>query len=200
MTDLSLLRTSLTKHGAHKLAILLGNYATAEVMSSLTGAEPGVNIDKPQARANLSVDRNGNVPLVWDRAKAAGSEAVGGLVLIGIILSHGDLISAFRRGARSLFRGTLTRGEVISGKSFTNTANSVEVLGYSTSHTREHVEYNFARLFEIPGLHELTLELVLLKFKGAKWDGSTNLLDEIDRKSTRLNSSHRNTSRMPSSA
>jgi hypothetical protein len=179
MIDLSRLRTSLTKHGAHKLAKLLELYPAPEIHKHLWGHVDGVNIESVQAHKNLSVDRAGNVPEVWSKAKAAGSETIGALVLLAIIFSHYDLMEALRHARTSPFRGTIERDVQIDGKAFTNTAHIFESLGYSVSHTKTQVSYNLSRLFEIPGLHKLTVELLGLKFKTAGWNGKTNLIDEV---------------------
>lgn len=179
MTDLSRLTVSLTKHGAHKIATLLKKYDKDSILRRLEGVEPGINIEVAQARKNLSVDYRGNVPDVWNKARAAGSESIDALVLIGILFSHHQLLTAFRAGRTGPFRGTIKRGVILDGKAFTNTAHIVEELGYSVSHTQSELSYNLSRLFEIPGLHQLTLELVGLKLRSAGWSGKTNLIDEI---------------------
>ncbi len=179
MIDLRRLRTSLTKHGAHKLAKLLDVYPASDVPKHLWGDIPGVKIEAVQARKNLSLDAAGNVPPVWAKAKAAGSETVGALVLLAIIFSHYDLMEALRKAKTSPFRGTINRDVDIDDKAFTNTAHIFEELGYSVSHTKTQVSYNLSRLFEIPGLSELALELLALKFQAAGWDGKTNLISEM---------------------
>jgi hypothetical protein len=179
MIELSRLTVSLTKHGAHKLAALLKKYDKDEVLDRLESAEPGINIEKAQARKNLSVDRFGKVPEVWNKARAAGGETIDALVLIGIMFSHHDLLAALREGRTGRFRGTIKRGGRLDGKAFTNTAHIIEELGYSVSHTQQAVSYNLGRLFEIPGLNKLAAELIALKFRSAGWDGKTDLVDEL---------------------
>jgi hypothetical protein len=181
MIDLNRLSVSLTKHGAHKLALLLEKYETSEILTKLWGVEPGINIELAQAKKNLAVDGFGNVPDVWKKAKGAGRESIGGLVLIAIIFSHHRLIEALREGRRSPFRGTIARDLKLGGKAFTNTAHIIEELGYSVSHTHDQVSYNFAKLFDIPCLNELALELIGLKFRLAGWNGKSSLIDELIR-------------------
>ena len=50
------------------------------------------------------------------------------------------------------------------------------------------------------GLSEATLEAFELGYAPDQWDGLLKHLQQVDRKSTRLNSSHSSVSRMPSSA
>ena len=116
---------------------------------------------------------------MWNKGKAAGSETIGALVLLGIIFSHHDMIEALREARTGPFRGTINKGKVLDTKAFTNTANNIEELGYSVSHTETQVSYNFTKLFEIPGLNKLALELIALKFRAIEWDGKTNLVDGL---------------------
>lgn len=179
MLDLSRLTVSLTKHGAHKITALLQKYDKDDLLGRLEGSEPGINIELAQAKKNRSADGRGNVPEVWNKARAAGSESVNALVLIGILFSHHKLLQAMRASRTTPFRGVVQRGKVIGGKAFTNTAHIIEELGYSVSHTQQQVTYNLSKLFEIPGLNKLALELIALKFKTAGWDGKTPLIDEL---------------------
>ncbi len=45
MTDLNKLAVSLTKHGAHKIAILLRHFDAKHILENLEGSIPGVNIE-----------------------------------------------------------------------------------------------------------------------------------------------------------
>jgi len=183
MLDLSRLSVSLTKHGAHKIAALLKKHDKDSILDRLEGAEPGINIDLVQARKNLSVDASGSVPEVWKNARDAGDESIDALVLIGIVFSHHQLLTALRAARTAPFRGTIERGATLDGKAFTNTAHIIGELGYRVRHTPDAVSYNFSRLFEIPGLNRLALELIALKFRSAGWDGRTDLIGElVDRK------------------
>ncbi len=183
MLELSRLTVSLTKHGAHKIAALLKKHDKDSILDRLEGSEPGINIEFAQARKNLSVNASGNVPEVWNKARDAGGESIDALVLIGILFSHHRLLTALRDSRTAPFRGTIQRGATLDGKAFTNTAHIIEELSYSVRHTPHEVSYNFSRLFEIPDLNKLALELIGLKFRSAGWDGRTDLIDElVDRK------------------
>lgn len=179
MLDLGRLSTSLTKHGAHKIALLLAKYDKDNILNRLSGVEPGINIEAVQARKNLSATTSGVVPEVWNKARAAGSESVGALVFVGIVFSHHKLIEAMRAGRIAPMRGKIENGKVLSGKDFTNFAHTIEELGYRVSHTPGQVTYNLSKLFEIPGLNKLALELIALKFKAAGWDGKKSVVDEL---------------------
>jgi len=183
MIDLTRLAVSLTKHGAHKLALLLEKYDKDDILNRLWDVEPGINIESAQAKKNLSVDLSGKVPDVWNSARSGGSESIRALVLIGILFSHHDLIEAMRSARTGPFRGVIEKGKVLDGKAFTNTKHIIVELGYSVSNSQLQVAYNLSKLFEIPGLNKLALELIALKFKSVGWDGTTNLIDElVDRK------------------
>lgn len=181
MTNLRKLKVSLTKHGAHKLAHLLKKYDKDEVLEHLWDSEPGINIERAQALRNLSADEVA-VPPVWNVAKERGSEAVDALVLVAIIFSHHQLISAMQNSAaKAPFAGTIIRGNDVDGKAFTNFAHIIEELGYSTEHSTDHVRYDLHKLFQITGLNELVLEVLTLKLTAAGWDRKNPLLEEISR-------------------
>ncbi|MBE7367680.1 hypothetical protein [Ramlibacter pallidus] len=176
MLNLSRLSTSLTKHGAHKIALLIRDHDPDKVLSLLWGKVPGINIEEVQARKNLSAGTTGlTVPSVWKEAKARGSETINALVLIAIIFSHHTLIAAMRQGAKSDFTGRITRDVELDGKAYTNFAHTLEELGYSTKHTQQYVDFDLQRLFKIPDLNSLALTLLALKMKTAGWDGTGDL-------------------------
>jgi hypothetical protein len=179
MLNVSKLSVSLTKHGAHKLSLLLRKYDKDNLLNHLEGVEPGINIEAAQARANLSVGPTGVVPEVWNKARTAGTEAIDGLTLLAIIFSHRDLIRAMREGRNQAFRGIVRRGQVLDGKAVTNFAHTLEELGYSVDHTPDHISFNLARLFEIPGLHKLAFELLQLKMRPAGWLPREPLVDAL---------------------
>ena len=179
MLSLSKLNVSLTKHGAHKIALLLRKYDKDDILDRLEGVEPGVNIEAAQARKNLSASASGTVPDVWNKARAAGSETIDALTLLAIIFSHHQLMRAMREGRTQIYRGVIQRGKVLDGKAFTNFAHTLEELGYSVEHTPDRVTFNLARLFEIPGLHKLAFELLQLKMKVAGWTSAVPLVDEL---------------------
>lgn len=182
MTDLTKLDVSLTKHGAHKIAILLRKYDKDDILNHLEGSEPGVNIELAQAKKNLSVNRRGDVPDLWNEARQRGSETIDALVLIAIILSHHELISAIKNStARYRFAGTIKRGHPLDGKAYTNLAHIIEELGYSTEHSADHVRYDFHKIFQIPGLHTLFEKLLRLKLVTAGWDESNSIIEESTR-------------------
>lgn len=179
MTNLNLLDVSLTKHGAHKLAILLEKYAADEIQEKLSGVVPRINIDRAQARGNLSVQEDGVVPEIWDEVRHLGTDAIRALVLIAIIFSHRDLIHAMRESTTFTFKGKIIRDEHLTGKAYTNFAHTLDKLGFSAGkHPSTYVEYDLEPLFKVEGLNRFALELLSLKLKAAKWSGNS-LIDEI---------------------
>jgi len=171
---------SLTKHGAHKLAILLSDYDSSEILDHLWGSVAGVNIEEAQARKNLSVE-GGKVPVVWDKVRLLDQGAINALVLIAIIFSHHDLIRAMKQSSHTTqpFRGTILRGVHLDGKAYTNFAHTLEELGFSNEHNDKRVSYNLAPLFEVKRLNLLAVELLELKLKTARWNHSNTLIDEL---------------------
>lgn len=179
MTNLKLLNVSLTKHGAHKLAILFKKYDSSQVLQHLWGSVDDVKIEVAQAKKNLSV-RNEKVPVVWDNARDLGESAVNALVLIGIIFSHHKLISAMIESSdiNVPMTGTIIRNKELEGKEFTNFAHTLEELGYSTEHSKNHVRYDLGSIFVIKGLHTLAVELLQMKLGTAGWKKNTSFADE----------------------
>ena len=179
MTDLTTLNVSLTKHGAHKIAALLKKYDSDDILNHTEGNELGIYIDRAQAKKNLSISRNGIVPDVWNRARKNGSETIDALVLVSIILSHHKLIDAVKQSTdKYQLSGTIKRGRVLRGKEFTNFAHIIEELGYSTEHSADFVRYDLHKLFQIPKLHNLIVDILKLKLITAGWDSKRNSIIE----------------------
>lgn len=180
MTDLRKLNVSLTKHGAHKIAALLKKYDKDEVLNHLSNSVPGINIEAAQARKTLSVTGRDKVPELWREAQLRGSETIDALVLLAITFSHHRLIDAMKGGAgKRPFSGTVKRGKHIDGKAYTNFACVVEELGYSTEHSKTHVNYDLHRLFQIKGFNSLVAQLLALKLESAGWEAQNELIDEV---------------------
>lgn len=180
MTNLTKLKVSLTKHGAHKIATLLQHFDTSKILLNLWGAIPGVKVEAVQARKNLSVGDDGVVPSLWEDARKAGVETINGLMMIAIISSHVDLIKALQRGAMTpKYRGRIVKGVVITDKEFTNFKHTLHELGYATKSTQLQVDYDFTKLFQIPKLNQLAAKLFALKLKTARWDEANSLDDEL---------------------
>ena len=179
MVNLNKLDVSLTKHGAHKLALLLLKYDKDRILDRLWDKEPGINIDLAQAKKNLSASPRGVVPHIWNDVRALGHRSINALVLIGIVFSHHDLMRAMARGRTGPYRGTVKRGDVLDEKAYTNFAHTVHELGFSPRHTTEYVRYNLEPMFSIAGLGPLALDLLKLKLKTAGWDGLTDPIAEM---------------------
>jgi len=175
MTDLARLRVSLTKHNAHKVARLLREYPAAEVMGRLGE----VQAEAAQARKNLSALKGDILPPVWAKAKALGDDAIDALVLIGIIFSHHELISAMKNASlRQGYSGRIRRNTQLSGKEYTNFVRIIDQLEYATKLDNLGVTFNLKKMFEIPGLGPLAGELLTLKLIAAGWDKSNSVSEE----------------------
>jgi len=182
VTRLGRLSVSLTKHGAHKLARLLRKFDAQSILDHLEDSVPGVNIEAVQAKKNLSVSRDGRVPLFWNEARKLGAGAIDALVLIAIIFSHSHLIQVTRKAADKKGRsGTIKRDAMQNEKAFTNFAHTIDELGFSTEHAPDYVRYDFTKLFEIAGLNILVKELLRIKLVTAGWDQANSLIDELTR-------------------
>lgn len=182
MTNLKSLRVSLTKHGAHKIATLLRLYDRTQILDHLNDSVPGINIERVQARKNFSADRNEHLPEFWDDVRSMGDEAIDGLVLLAIVSSHHELLQALKKGVlKAKYKGRIEKGVVIDHKAFTNFKHTLVELGYGVEATDQKVDYDFTKLFKIPGLNRLAALLFALKLKTAKWNGLGLLDDELIR-------------------
>lgn len=182
MTKLGKLSVSLTKHGAHKIALLLKTYDAQSILDHLENSVPGVNIEAAQAKKNLSVSSDGHVPVVWNKARKLGAGAIDALVLTAIVFSHSHLIQVTRKAANKTGRsGTIKREAMQNEKAFTNFAHTIEELGFCTEHTPDYVRYDLTKLFEIAGLNVLVKELLRIKLVAAGWDQANSLIDEMTR-------------------
>lgn len=178
MTDLSRLAVSLTKHNAHKIALLLKKYKTSEILNRLGE----VHAETAQAHKNLSVQPGNVVPQVWDKAKQLGDGAVDALVLVGIIFSHHQLIDAMASASeKAEFSGRIERGIQLKDKAYTNYVRIVDQLEFASKLDYSGVTIDLKPMFEIPGFGLLVKELLELKLKAAKWNQANSLAEEAVR-------------------
>lgn len=180
MTDLQLLRVSLTKHGAHKLARLLEAFPADQVLNQVSGTYEGVRIDRAQTAANLSV-RDGDVPALWEEARGLGREEINKLVFVAIVFSHHRLIEAMMAATTGLMSGSVLRGRDLAGKAFTNFACVLNELGLATEHNAQFVSYDLSSLFDSNQLPKLVRGLLSLKLAAAGWDGEGDVVEECIR-------------------
>lgn len=178
MADLSKLKVSLTKHGAHKVARLLRHYPAAEILQHTEGSISGVNIDLAQAKRTLSVSQGGDVPAFWERARQGGNQTIDNLVFLAVAFSHKILIDALKAAGTNHGTGDLDDSGLPDRKSFTNFKNDIEELGLAVTTNATHVAYDFSRVFNDQNLPSLAREIFELKLRTAGWDGATDLIDE----------------------
>lgn len=177
--NLARLNVSLTKHGAHKIALLLKDLPANEILQHLDGSHKHINIDGVQARKNLSIDAKDSVPALWDDARNLGQECINALVFLAIVFSHHKLIEAMARGKTAPLRGSVVRGDAIDGKAYTNFKHTLEELGFSLLATADRTDYDLSPLLKVVGLAPLALELLKLKLRAANWTGATDAVDEM---------------------
>lgn len=178
MTDLRRLSVSLTKHGAHKIASLLKQYPASEVLQHLEGSVPGINIERAQAKKNLSAGPDNLVPAVWTEAKKLGNNAIDALTLIAIIFSHYKLIAAMASSSSGPFTGKIVRNIQLKEKEFTNFSHILDQLGYGKETDENFVEYNLESLFKIDGLNIIARKIIEIKLSTASWDRKNSVIDE----------------------
>ncbi len=181
MTDLESLKVSLTKHGAHKIAALLRAFPKDQVLDNTWGRYRGIKIDRTQAAKNLSADENDVLPDVWDQVRQLGDRETDNLVLVAVIFSHHQLITAMKKSRAGRMQGKLVRGQVLYGKAYTNAAHILVELGFSAGHVYPHVAYDLRCLFTNERFPSLVRELLSLKLRSAGWLGDNDPADECVR-------------------
>lgn len=175
-TDLTKLKVSLTKHGAHKIAYLVAEFDKDDVLNHLDGDFRDINIDFAQTRKILSIDDDGVAPNFWNEIKQFGEEDVFDLVFLSIVLSHHDLMDCMIQGFED--GAVIIRGKIIDGKAYTNFARIIEDLGFAIEHTADYVSFDISRIFYKFYLSSFIFQLIELKLIDAGWEKENSLIDE----------------------
>lgn len=181
MTELTRLKVSLTKHGAHKAFVLLRDLSTADVLDHVWNKHDGIKIDRAQTRQNLSAFADGNLPGLWDRAKELSEDTLRQLVFLAIVFSHHKVIEAFQNGSSGNGMGEIRRGAVLDAKAFTNIKNDIIELGFSTSHSTNAVAYDLTEIASNLEIGDLASKLLTLKLQSAGWNNVGTIADECVR-------------------
>jgi len=178
-TDLTKLRVSLTKHGAHKIAYLLQEFDKDDILNHLEGDFMDINIDDAQTRGILSIDEKGIAPDLWNEIKKYGQEDIFDLVFIAIVFSHEDFINVLKKGISD--GCVIKRGDVISDKVYTNFAHIIDQFDFAIEHTPDYVSFDISRIFYKYYIPELVINLLEIKLVEAGWDKKNALVDECIR-------------------
>lgn len=178
-TDLKKLVVSLTKHGAHKIAFLLQKFDKDDILNHLSGDYMDIHINSAQTRGILSINQTGVAPDLWNDIKKYGLEDVMDLVFIAIVFSHHDYIAAFKKGISE--KCVIKRGDVISGKVYTNFAHIIEQFGFGIDHTPNYISFDISRIFYKFYIPELVGKLLSIKLTEAGWDKRNTLVEECIR-------------------
>jgi len=177
LTDLSRLKVSLTKEGAHKAFFLLRELEISDVLNSTRGVVEGINIDLAQTRNILSANSDGQLPDIWKKAKDHSEDTLRYLVFLAIIFSHHQLIAAFQVGSRGNGQGAISRGDLSNEKVFTNIRGETVNLNLADWQP-DVLEYDLRPLFRNEVLGKLATELFRLKLIRAGWSGQGSVADE----------------------
>ncbi len=175
-TDLSKLKVSLTKHGAHKIAFLLEHFDKDDILNHLEGDYMDINIHGAQTRRILSIEEGKPAPELWNEIKKYGLEDIFDLVFIAIVFSHNELISALQTGIEE--GCIIKRGKIIDGKAYTNFAGVLDEFGFAVEHTSDYVTFDISRIFYKFYIPELVSNLLIIKLTEAGWTRTNSLADE----------------------
>ena len=175
-TDISKLKVSLTKHGAHKIAFLLQEYDKDDILNHLDDDSMDIHIDHAQTRRILSIQEGKPAPNLWNEIKKYGLEDIFDLVFIAIVFSHHKLIYALKIG---ISEGCIIkRGPAITGKVYTNFACILDEFGFAIEHTPDYVTFDISRIFYKFYMPELVSKLLSIKLIEAGWNKTNSLADE----------------------
>ena len=178
MTDITRLKVSLTKHGAHKAFQLLRDLDPDDVIKSVWNVHQGIKIERAQTKQNLSAFADESLPGFWRQAKDHSDVTLKHLVFLAILFSHHQVISAFQQGAFNDGTGEIRRDVVLSAKAFTNTKNNIKELGLSTSFSEAAVAYDLRPLLQDEFLGRFAHQLLSLKLhpSSSPIDGKKSLM------------------------
>lgn len=178
-TDLSKLKVSLTKHGAHKIAFLLQEFDKDDILNHVDEDSMDIHIDRAQTSRILSIEDGRTAPTLWNEVKKYGLEDIFDLVFIAIVFSHHELIGVLKAGINENCK--ISRGNAIDGKAYTNFAGILDEYGFAIEHTPEYVTFDISRIFYKFYIPELVSKLLTIKLLEAGWDGNNSLYDECIR-------------------
>jgi len=176
VTNLSKLKVSLTKHGAHKIAFLLQEFDKDDILNHLNGDYMDIHINSAQTRRILSIEETRPAPELWNEIKKYGLEDIFDLVFIAIVFSHNELITALKKGIKD--GCIIKRGDIIDGKVYTNFACIIDEFGFAIEHTPDYVSFDISRIFYKFYIPELVSKLLTIKLIEAGWDKTNSLADE----------------------
>ncbi|WP_343684114.1 hypothetical protein [Asticcacaulis sp.] len=171
MLNLKKLAVSLTKHGAHKLAVLLQEVPLDEILASTTGVVDGVNIDAGQVRKLLSANKAGGIPPLWRSIQSSDLFVIRAMVLMAIVFSHHEIIEQMAAGSGGAGQGQLLREQFSNPKSFTNLKNDFESLGFMTFANYAGFGFDLRPIFLHESTGRLSAQLLGLKLRDAGWVG-----------------------------
>jgi hypothetical protein len=129
MVELEKLRVSLTKNGYLKIAEVVRERPSHEILNHAYGSLDGVNLQRSQVRSILSADPISEVvPSFWDDIRAHGDQLIKAFTFLAIVFSHHRLIRAFLEAGGGRPQGHLSRTD-LAEKEFTNLAYAMAELG-----------------------------------------------------------------------
>ena len=138
-----------------------------------------IHIDSAQTRGILSINDKGLAPDLWNEIKKYGLEDIFDLVFIAIVFSHNDFINALKKGISD--GCVIKRGDVVSGKVYTNFAHIIDQYGFAIEHTADYVTFDISRIFYKYYIPELVAKLLNIKLVEAGWNKTNTLVEECIR-------------------
>jgi DNA-directed RNA polymerase subunit L len=189
MTDLNLLRHSLTKNGAFKIAAFVKQHSLFDMLEHLEDGPRGMRVTTSQI-ANMMDALSGEIPEYWHAIKELGDQAIDAFTVVTSLVSHHAMIDLMQKSSegRPEFTGYFLRTDISagagSGKVFTNVAYAMGCFGLSVPRYvrgARAVSYNLAPvIYHLRDAGNLVHDLLRKKLRRARWTGTDGtLMDEL---------------------
>jgi hypothetical protein len=172
MVDTQNLRVSLTKNGYIKIAIIVEEHSSWEMLQHVSGSHPGVRLVVSQVANILCADPDtGVVPGLWDEVRQYDRQTIRAFVFVAILFSHHRLIQAFIDAGNGTPRGTLLRSDFESEKEYTNLVFSLaEVDACPYDRGADQISYDLGSVTtQLQGVGQLVAKLLKRKLIRCGW-------------------------------
>lgn len=126
------LRVSLTKNGYGKIATVVREHPSSEMLDHVAGSHVGVNLVASQVANVLCADpATGVVPGFWDEVRRYNMPTIRAFTFLAVVYSHHRLIELFLAKGGGSSRGTIARDDFATLKEYTNLAFALAEVGAS---------------------------------------------------------------------
>ena len=172
MVDLSNLRVSLTKNGYLKIATVVENHDSHEMLDHVYGSHRGVNLNASQVANVLCADpHTGVVPGFWDEIRRYKRPTIKAFTFLAVVYSHHRLIELFANAGGGTAQGTISRSDFATVKEYTNLAYALaEVDASQYVRGAGEIRYDLTPVIEkLSEVGHLVARLLRAKMRRCGW-------------------------------